>query len=235
MAEFDRVRFAEAIAYLSNKIPSDYQGTVPAEIHDRAFLIRGITQIEWLEEIQNLLVKHLDPPSEEYENSVESFLSSFREVVGRQGRLFSDKRVERIYHTNLRSAETVGREQQIEATGLPYLIWMHRTPPPEMGGQPRPEHQALDYRRSGQCFRVDDPEIQRIPRGQCAWGCRCATFAISESSRQARGLTVAAFPKAETIADAAFLRGGTNSEILENTLNRITDPRLRDRLQEDQG
>lgn len=234
MADFDRVRFAEAIAYLSSKIPSEYQGTVPAEIHDRAFLIRGITQIEWLEEIQNLLVKHLDPPTEEYENSVESFLSSFREVVGAQGRLFSDKRIERIYHTNLRSAETTGRGQQIEATGLPYLIWMHRTPPPEQGGQPRPEHQALDYRRSGLCYRVDDPEIQRIPRGQCAWGCRCAVFAISEEKRQRMGLEVAAFPKAETIADKEFLRGGTNSEILESTLNRITSPRLRDALQEDQ-
>ena len=42
-----------------------------------------------------------------------------------------------------------------------------------------------------------------------------------------------AFPKAEAIADKEFLRG-TNSDILENTLNRISDRRLRDKLQEDQ-
>ena len=235
MAEFERVTFAEAIEYLSNKIPSEYQGTVPVEIHDRAFLVKGITQLEWLIEIQNLLVKHLDPPTPDYENSVESFLASFRKVMGRGGQSFSDKRIERIYHTNLRSAETTGREQQIEATGLPYLIWMHRTPPPELGGQPRPEHLALDYRRTGLCYRVDDPELKKIPKGQCDFGCRCTMFAISEEARQRRGLEVAAFPKAETIAGAAFLKTGIGNDLLESTLNRITDPRLRDKFQEEQG
>jgi hypothetical protein len=228
--------FREAFEYLSNKIPEDTQTPVPAEVHDRAFLIKGITQIEWLQQIQEILKLHLNPPDESYENSRDAFIRNFREVVGDKGQKFSDKRIDRIYDTNIRSVEAKGREKQIVASGLPYLVWMHRTPPPEQGGQPRPEHQALDYRRSGLCFRVDDPQLQRIPKGLCDWGCRCTTFAISEEKRIRLGLRVADFPDAETIAGAAFIRSGRslNEQILENSLNQISDPRLRDKLQGDQ-
>lgn len=94
--------------------------------------------------------------------------------------LGSNRRLQTIFDTNLRSAYQAGRWERIQASkaALPFLRY-HHTPQ----AHPRPEHQAWD----GTILPVDDPwwKTHYCPNG---WRCKCWTSQLSQAAMDRRGL-----------------------------------------------
>lgn len=95
---------------------------------------------------------------------------------GRGGNL--PKRLDRIYHTNLRAAAAAGHWERIQRrkTALPWLIY-------ELG--PSEKHREDHAAWAGTCLRVDDPwwRTHYPPNG---WGCKCLVRQVAAPPSGAR-------------------------------------------------
>jgi SPP1 gp7 family putative phage head morphogenesis protein len=151
-----------------------------------------------LEDIKDLLGKEIESGK-----GLDEFLNNLNQLTQGKGWTPKGNQARAIYDTNTRRAHAAGRwQQQTQPEMLernPYVIWRHRTPDPEFGGQPRLEHKALD----GKVFALEEMRQKKV-YPPCAWGCRCTCFSISERQLKAMGLSVSKLPDPKTIVDKGF-------------------------------
>lgn len=208
--EYLNLTFAEALEYFLNKkvMPPEELEKLKGNIHDRAFTIKGLTQADLLQDIKDLLDKEIESAQ-----GLDEFIANFDALIKGKGWTPKGNRAKVIYDTNTRRSHAAGRWQQQSTPEMrqrnPYVIWRHRTPDPQFGGQPRKEHKALD----GKVFSLDEM-IKKKVYPPCAWGCRCTCFSISERQLKAMGKTVSSLPDPKTIVDKGFefIPGGNREE-----------------------
>lgn len=200
--EYLNLTFAEQLEYFLNKkvLPPEELEKIQGNIHDRAFTIKGLTQADLLQDIKDLLDNEIESAK-----GLDEFLANFNQLIQNKGWKPKGDRARTIYDTNTRRAHAAGRwRQQTQPEMLernPYVVWRHRTPNPQFGGQPRPEHKALN----GKVFSLDEMRRKKV-YPPCAWGCRCTAFSISERQLKAMGKTVSPVPNPKTIVDKGFDR-----------------------------
>jgi uncharacterized protein with gpF-like domain len=211
--EYLNLAFKQAINYFKRKqvFPSSRGTKYQEGMHKHAFMVQGLTKANLLEDIRWLLEKALEEGT-----SHEDFTRSFNRLVGRKGWQPGGDRVQKIFITNIRQAYRGGRYEQIQdvAAKVPGggIMWMHRTPDPELGGNPRPEHKELD----GKVFPSNSPFWDKaFP--QCAWGCRCGAVHLSPRQIQTLGKQIEAPPDADSIADPGFRYAPINDNTTERT------------------
>lgn len=167
----------EAIKYLQDKKPQasiDYL-EVKGRVHDHAFVIAKMTDMDMLSTMQKSLITAMEDNMsfEDWQATVKPMLKK-KGWWGKQditlpdgsvkpAQLGSDYRLQRIYDTNINQAYHKARRHDGDFDIYPYAMWQSRG-----DNRVRPSHQSLD----GQIFRRDDPYYQSI-RPRVAWGCRC--------------------------------------------------------------
>lgn len=232
--EYLSLTFKQAINYFKRKsvFPSPRGTQFQEGMHNHAFMVQGLTKANLLEDIRWLLSRALEQGT-----SQDDFVQSFNRLVGRKGWQPGGNRVQKIFTTNIRQAYRGGRYEQIQeiATKNPDggIMWIHRTPDPEFGGNPRPEHKALN----GKVFPNNSPFWDKaFP--QCAWGCRCGAVHLSPRQIQAMGKQIEEPPDADSIADPGFKYAPTNTNerdrtaFLDDGLSKLP-PSLRQATQKD--
>jgi len=232
--EYLSLVFKQAINYFKRKnvFPTPRGAKYQEGMHNHAFMVQGLTKANLLEDIRWLLGRALEDGT-----SHEDFTKSFNRLVGRKGWQPGGDRVQKIFTTNMRQAYRGGRYEQIQdiASKIPDggIMWIHRTPDKEFGGNPRPEHKALD----GKVFPSNSPFWDKaFP--QCAWGCRCGAVHLSPRQMQSLGKQMDTPPNANSIADPGFRYAPTNNNtrdrtaFLQNSLNQLS-PELRQATEQD--
>lgn len=203
VAEFERVPFESAIAWLREKVPlpTEVWDELWAEFQDYAFAIAGVTRAEVLEDIQGAIAKAMEAGT-----SFQQFKKDFQQVVERrgwtEGKGYSAYRVEMLLSQNLRTAYAAGRWQQMQdpvvQQNRPWGLYRHRD-----SRHPRPHHLALD----GKVFPLSDP-IWRVIMPPNGFGCRCQMFSLSDRDLAAMGLHPSE-PIAETVTLRDRVTGAT--------------------------
>ena len=170
-----------AIAYLRSKgiRPSRHWLSVWREEHASAFTVAQMTRQDMLEQVHREVRRALRSGE-----TLESFRARLEPWLrekgwtprGRGGSL--PRRLQRIYHTNLRSAHAAGQWGRIQRTkeALPFLLYT--LGPSE---EHRPDHAAW----AGLCLRADDPwwSTHMPPNG---WGCKCRVRQVARPPEGAR-------------------------------------------------
>ena len=211
--DFLKLPFKEQIEYFRSKVPvtTERWNELTDEEYEYAFTIAGLTKADLLVDAKLLVDRAIADGM-----SLEDFQKQFKRSIGRRGWMEEANKPARtrvIYETNLARSYAAGRyQQQTDPEVLderPYWMWRHRTPDPAMGGQPRPEHKALD----GKILPADDP-FWKVAYPSCAFGCRCGVFSVSEDYMKRKGLSVSRFPDPKTIADPGFRKApGSGTDV----------------------
>lgn len=231
--EWLKFPFKKAIAYLQRKvnIPTDSYKKMEEGYHDWAFSIAKMTKGSLLQDakwvIQNGMEQGL---------SHDEMRKQWNRLIGRKGWRPGGNENRRIYtiiDTNIRSAHSSGRAQQMyEPDNLkvaPYAIWRWRDSP-----MPRPHHQALHNK----AIALESSFFQKVtvPAG---FGCRCSVFAVSRGYCERNGIEILNNPPdPTTIADPGFryplqgLNDEQRREIINTTLSTL-DPEIRKAVEGD--
>lgn len=183
------VAFDEAIRFLRSKvrIPSERSDELRGAIHAKAFTVAGATKTQLLTDLHDAVDTAI-----EQGQGIGEFRKRFDQVVAEHGWSYRGQRGWRtrvIYDTNLRTAHSAGRWEQIQRTKdrRPYLQY-------QTAGDTRvrAEHEAWD----GTVLPVDHEwwTTHYPPNG---WGCRCIVRTLSQSQMEREGLTVSRDPRVE--------------------------------------
>lgn len=163
-----------------------------AEEHAHAFTVAKATETELLGTFHRTLAEAIEKGE-----SFETWKSRLEPELKRLGwwgpRMVADpaglddarevdfsapRRLQTIFHSNMRSARAAGQWQRIQRTkrALPFVLYVRTS-----SAEPRPEHLAFE----GIILPADDPfwRTHFPPNG---WGCKCSVRQISE--REARAL-----------------------------------------------
>lgn len=194
--------FTEQLDYFRSKLPlpTEQWNELSDIEQDIAFTLAQVTKADLLVDAKKLVERAIASGM-----SLDEFKAQFAELMQRQGwtKEFNDSRIRTIYDTNLRRSYAAGRYAQMKEPELletrPYWMWRHRTPDPNFGGQPRPEHKALNNK----VFPADH-SFWKVAFPACAWGCRCTAFAVSEGYIRRKGLKIGNPPNPKNIADPGF-------------------------------
>ena len=165
----------EAIRFLQSKglRPSRHWLSVFREEHATAFTVAQMTRQDMLRQTHRALVRALEKGE-----TFEAFKKRLQPWLERQGWAPTGrggdlpKRLERIYHTNLRAAHAAGQWDRIQRVkrDLPWLVY-------ELG--PSIEHREQHAAWAGLCLRVDDPWWKtHFPVN--GWGCKCRVRQVAE-------------------------------------------------------
>ena len=198
--EWLRLSFSQAVKYFKEKVPvpvASYKSMVEG-YHNWAFSVTGVTRGDVLDAIKFLLDEAIAKG-----NSQETFNKQFDRLVARKGWDVGGGRRKIIFDTNVRSAYSAGREAQMRDPDVierrPYWLWRHRD-----SVVPRPTHLALDNK----AIPADHKFWDVCPPGNCAFGCRCGAFAVTEAQIKAMGAQILNNPPdPKTVAEEGF-RGG---------------------------
>lgn len=175
-----RVPFQEAIDFFQSKqpLPSERYTDLVHGMHDRAFVIAGVTRQDVLVDVQGALQKALRDGT-----TLETFQKDFETAIAgkwspKQGTAW---RARVIYDTNVRTAYAAGRYSQLMDMRSTHPFWRYRHGDSRV---PRPQHLTWD----GLVLRWDDVWWQaHYPPS--AWGCRCYVDAFDEVDLEALGKT----------------------------------------------
>lgn len=183
-AQYGSLPFKEAISFLENKLdlPTRHWLDIRKEAHDTQFVVAGATDAALIADLHAAVLK-----AKAEGKTVRWFNDQLNEIVakhGWHGWTGEDRkpdpmgigwRARTIYETNMRTAYSAGRYQQVmaHATVSPFLRYWHS----DAVRVPRPVHQA--WGRKPLILRIDHPMVKVIwpPNG---WGCKCKMFGMSQ-------------------------------------------------------
>lgn len=184
--ELGKVPFKEAIDFFQAKrpLPSGAYTDLVHAMHDRAFVLAGVTRQDILTDVQGLVQKALKDgvPLKEFQKQFAKAIEGKWVPTNKDGEPNTAWRSRVIYETNVRTAYAAGRWSQLHALKKTHPYWKYRHGDSR---RPRPQHLAWD----GQMLKADDPWWQSHypPNG---WGCRCFVDAcdqvdLEDSGREA--------------------------------------------------
>jgi len=170
-AEYQSLPFDAAIKFFKGKVrvPTEHYRDLEGAMHTRAFTVAGGIRDELLADFQAAVLKAIAKGT-----TLEDFRDDFDAIVEKHGWTHTGKpgwRSRVIYQTNIRTAYSAGRYQQLKDPDLlsvrPYWQYHHGD-----SVNPRPQHLAWD----GLVLRHDDPwwEAHYPPND---WGCSCSVTA----------------------------------------------------------
>jgi hypothetical protein len=179
---FASLAFPEAQEYLRQKVnvPSARYTDLLGAAHVRAFTVAGATKEGMLTDFRSAIQQAIDSGT-----TLEDFRKSFDDTVQKYGWSYHGSRGYRsrlIYETNISTAYSVGRYQQMIDPDVlrvqPYWQYRHS----DAVKHPRPEHKAWD----GLVLRHDDQwwQTHYPPNG---WGCHCSVEPLSPRELKAMG------------------------------------------------
>jgi hypothetical protein len=166
-AQYKTLPFDEAIKFFKQKVklPTQKWTDLTGGMHSRAFVVAGAMKTGLLEDLYSAVDQGIQGKM-----SLADFRKAFDKTVQKHGWTYKGERGWRtatIYNTNLRTAHTVGRYQQMTdpdvQQGFPY--WRFRTLD---GGNRRPLHQSW----KNIILPSNDPwwDTHAVPLG---FGCKC--------------------------------------------------------------
>jgi hypothetical protein len=175
-----RVPFQEAIDFFRAKqpLPTQRYTDLVHGMHDRAFVIAGVTRQDVLVDVQAAVQKALQEGT-----TLQEFQKSFEAAIAgkwspRQGTAW---RARVVYENNVRTAYAAGRYRQLMDMRSTHPFWRYRH-----GDSRRPRLQHLGW--DGLVLRWDDVWWQaHYPPS--AWGCRCYVDAMDEVDLEQLGKT----------------------------------------------
>ena len=174
--------FAEAVDFFRGKVnmPTARWDDLWKDQHARAFMIAGATKADLLADFRAAVDKAISEGT-----TLETFRKDFDRIVAKHGWSYNGGRNWRssvIYRTNIRTAYSAGRWQQMTDPDLlklrPYLLYRHGD-----SAQPRPMHLSWD----GTVLPADHPwwDTHYTPNG---WGCQCKVFSVGQRDLDRMGL-----------------------------------------------
>lgn len=184
-AGFIRQEFKDQIDFLTQKRPKPTKVWTDAMhgIHDRAFVVAGVTDLAMLEEFQTAMVVG----AETYD--IEAFAGEFDRLVDKYGWSYTggrNWRIRTIFETNIRTSYMAGRLNQMRDPDViktrPFWQYLHaETRVPE---EPRKLHVSWD----GLVLRWDDPwwDIHFPPND---WLCSCGVRTLTRGDLRRLGKT----------------------------------------------
>ncbi|MGI6542959.1 MAG: phage minor head protein [Limnochordia bacterium] len=174
--------FDEAIEFLRKKValtPEEFKA-LEAALRTRAFTVAGITSLGALQDLLDLLNRALEEGL-----TLQEFRSEANVLLEKRGyKGLTPYRADNIFRTNLQTAYSVGRYQQMTRPEVirnrPY--WQYDA---VLDDRTRPTHRALH----GKVFRADDPFWDKWypPNG---YRCRCQVISLTEEQVRRMGLEV---------------------------------------------
>lgn len=223
--EWLKLSFDKAIAYFKAKvpIPTVSYKDMADNYHDVAFSVTNLTKADILEDVKWLVERAIADG-----DSLEVFNRRWNRLIARKGWKVGGVRRKLIYDTNIRSAYSRGREQQMRDPDVlsrrPY--WITR------GGDsvsPRPHHAVLDNKAI-----AADNAFWKVAGGPI-WGfnCKCKIFSASEDYLKRNNIEILEKPPdPKTIAEPGFRKGllaeGANRDkILEDAIAKL-DPAMQE-------
>ena len=172
-----RTPFKEAIDFLMAKapMPSAAYTDLLHTMHDRAFVIAGVTKAELLSDVQESLAEAMEGgiPFEQWQRGFNKAIEGRWLPTDRTGAPNSGWRAKVIYDTNIQAAYAAGRYEQLQRLRRTHPYWRYRHS--GTSRVPRPEHLAWD----GLVLKADDPwwDTHYPPNG---WGCNCLVEPVDE-------------------------------------------------------
>ncbi len=186
-AEPDLVRqeFREQIDFLTQKRGKPTRAWTDAMhgVHDRAFVVAGVTDLAMLEEFHAAVIEG----ARTYD--IKAFAGEFDRLVEQYGWSYNggrEWRIRTIFNTNIRTSHMAGWLKQMRDPEMvkarPYWMYVHAESRVPLN--PRPHHVELD----GLVLRWDDPwwDVYFPPND---WLCSCGVRAISEAQLRRLGKT----------------------------------------------
>lgn len=186
--KYGSINFQEKIDFFKNKLrlPTATWSDIWQQQHAKAFVVAGAMKDELLADFQQAIAKGISG-----ESTLEDFRKDFDSIVKKHGWSYNGGRNWRtriIYDTNLRTAYSAGRYQQMQQVkrSRPYWQYKHSI----ASENARQNHLSWD----GMVLRADDPwwDIHYPPNG---WGCQCYVRTLSARDIERKGLSVAKAPK----------------------------------------
>jgi len=184
-AEPDLIRqeFREQIDFLTQKRGKPTRAWTDAMhgVHDRAFVVAGVTDLAMLEEFQAAIVDG----ARTYDSA--AFAREFDRLVEKYGWSYNggrEWRIQTIFETNIRTSYMAGRLKQMRDPDVvkmrPYWQYLHADTRVPMN--PRPLHLSWD----GRILMWDDPwwDVYFPPND---WGCSCGVRTLSRSDLKRMG------------------------------------------------
>ncbi len=168
----------EAIKFFGNKaiLTADEFYALESWARSRAFTVAGVTKAEVLNDIHSAVDDALQQGT-----TLEDFRGKLQEIMQNRGwEGTTPWHEETIFRTNIQTAYSVGRYEQIQKVkeAFPYLQYLAID-----DDRVRPEHLAMN----GRIFPIDSPvwDEWTPPNG---FNCRCSTRPISQAEAESRGL-----------------------------------------------
>lgn len=180
----------EAIAFLLNKVdlPTATWTDIWEGEHTRAFVVAGAQDVQQVADFHEAINRAISEG-----RTLEQFREDFDRIVKRYGWSYHGSRNWRsrvIFETNLRTAYSAGRWQQMQRSKRlrPWLRYVHADPMLE-GEHSRPEHAAWH----DTVLPIDHPwwDTHFTPNG---WGCRCYVQQLNDRDLKRYGLKISDAP-----------------------------------------
>lgn len=221
--------FLEQIKFFieKNVIPTRKWDDIQDAMHDRGFVVAGMTSASMLEDMKASVAGAITGKV-----AIRDFRSQFEGIIAKhgwtgwkgsstqQGRSW---RAKIVYETNIRSSYAAGRreQQQEVAKERPYLLYKHS----DGVMDPRFVHEKWDE----VLLPADHPwwRTRYPPNG---YGCKCQAFALSESEIKRRRLRVTEKPYPGE-ADKGFRNApGASLEIDEEEITKGLKPKTKNKV-----
>jgi hypothetical protein len=183
MPEFriGRAPFSEAVEFFKKKTawPSEAYTDLLHEMHERAFVIAGVTDTNVACDVRSLIIDAMEngTPYAQWQKNFEKTIDGrWLPFDRRTGEVNAGWRGRVIYQTNMRTAYAAGRYQQLQRMkdSFPYWRYCHGN-----SREPRPEHLSWH----GMILKADSPwwDTHYPPNG---WGCSCYVEPVSATEME---------------------------------------------------
>ena len=153
------------------------------ELHDRAFVIAGVTDATLLTDIRDSLTKAMDKgiPFEQWQREFKKTIEGRWLPTSKTGEPNTGWRARTIYHTNVRAAYGAARRKELLQMTDTHPFWKWRVGASKVH---RPDH----VMRDGMVLSADDPwwDEHFPPDG---YGCNCYVQPVSRSAMERIGKT----------------------------------------------
>jgi SPP1 gp7 family putative phage head morphogenesis protein len=168
--------FKEQVEFFKAKVPMESGAYTDLlhEMHDKGFVIAGVTETNFLTDVHDLLVKAMEDgtPFEQWQKNYRKLVETRWLPDLKTSDLSSGWRARTIYQTNMRTAYAAGRYEQMQRIKKTHPYWRYRHGDSK---KPRLEHVAWD----GVVLECDDQwwDTHFPPNG---WGCSCYVEPVSK-------------------------------------------------------
>lgn len=171
----ERTPFKEAIELLKNKtaLPSGAYTEVLHEMHNKAFVIAGVTKTHVVSDVQDYIAECMEKgiPFKQAEKKLHDLLDDYL-PPSKTGKDNSGWRIRNIYETNMRVAYAAGRQEQMMRITKTHPYWQYCLGESKV-------HREEHVKWNGLVLRWDDPwwDTHYPPNG---WGCNCNVEALDD-------------------------------------------------------